>query len=916
MRNEPLVSAIIIFLNGEKFIREAIESVFAQTYDNWELLLVDDGSTDASTHIALRYAEQYPGKVRYLEHEGHKNQGMSATRNLGLHQAKGEYIAFLDHDDVWLPNKLKDQVTILEALPEAGMMYGRTRYWHSWTGRPEDRERDSFTHLGIQPNTLVKPPHLVTLFLRDDRTIVSTCSVLIRREIAERVGGFDETFRDQFEDMVFWTKVYLETPVFVAEGCWDCYRQHPDNSTTNAIRTGHWHPNRPSPSRALFLNRVEQYVLTKGITDTELLEALRIELFPYRHPEERTPSQKYNDVCWAAGPVLLRGEDARPLLRALGNVCNTGLDGHSVAEWIFESVPLSTRRTPSSVWVELWPRLKQRIEEFLVTLEEQAQATGLARQALRVLELMIQNKLWLRVTGGNIANLVLPPNDLDVVRIAIKKAETKTSFDIQLNMPRFKVKANHQYSINFQARADNPRSIALGFAKAHEPWDGLGFYKKIELTSEWCSFHEDFTATSNDENARIHFDVGESSISVDLSSVSLCGLEDGKTIEPDLPAILHDKQEQDKASLEKLPEYGQGEKIGGTGINISGCNILRRTAQLFRRWFERKSLILMYHRVAEVSTDPWSLCVTPQHFAEHLEILKKHFRPIQLQQLIKALLNGKVPRRSVVVTFDDGYADNLLNARPLLEYHNVPATVFLSTGYIGQGREFWWDELDRLLLQPGTLPETLYLCINGSHHQWSLGESAHYGEDAFWRHRYWRAMEDPPGPRHLIYFSLWQLLQPLQESERRKILNELLSWASAKPEGRPAYRILTQQEVVALVRGGLVEVGAHTVTHPALSTLPTALQRDEIQQSKTSLEKILGRPITSFAYPYGDYTAETVPNVREAGFSCACSTLPGVVWQDTERFQLPRVQIEDWDGQEFSRKLSMWFDSKNEDKLS
>src|SRR3990172_9216760 len=343
-------------------------------------------------------------------------------------------------------------------------------------------------------------------------------------------------------------------------------------------------------------------------------------------------------------------------------------------------------------------------------------------------------------------------------------------------------------------------------------------------------------------------------------------------------------------------------------MRTCGFKKLSRTTRLFRHRFERKAIILMYHRVAEVSTDPWSLSVTPQHFAEHMEILKKYFRPIQLQQLIKALRKGKVPRRSVVVTFDDGYADNLHNARPLLERRKVPATVFLSTGYIGQGREFWWDELDRLLLQPGTLPETLHLCINGSAHQWSLGEAAHYDADACWRHSSWRFLEDAPSPRHLIYRSLWQLLQPLPESERRKVLNELLVWASAEPEGRPAYRILTQHEVVALARGGLVEVGAHTVTHPMISTLPTALQRDEIQQSKTSLEKILGRPVISFAYPYGNYSAETVPIVREAGFTCACSTLPGVVGRDNDRFQLPRVQIEDWDGEEFSRKLSLWFD--------
>jgi hypothetical protein len=92
LHSQPLVSAIIIFLNAEKFIREAIESVFAQTYDNWELLLVDDGSTDASTEIAHRYAEQYAGKVRYLEHEDHQNLGMSASRNLGINNAKGKYI--------------------------------------------------------------------------------------------------------------------------------------------------------------------------------------------------------------------------------------------------------------------------------------------------------------------------------------------------------------------------------------------------------------------------------------------------------------------------------------------------------------------------------------------------------------------------------------------------------------------------------------------------------------------------------------------------------------------------------------------------------------------------------------------------------------------------------------------------------
>ena len=128
MKDKPLVSVIMIFLNAEKFIEEAIESVFTQSYDNWELLLVDDGSNDGSSTIARRYSEKYPEKVRYLEHDGHQNRGKSASRNLGINNSRGEYIALLDADDVFLPQKLEQQVEILESLPEAAMLYGRTHH--------------------------------------------------------------------------------------------------------------------------------------------------------------------------------------------------------------------------------------------------------------------------------------------------------------------------------------------------------------------------------------------------------------------------------------------------------------------------------------------------------------------------------------------------------------------------------------------------------------------------------------------------------------------------------------------------------------------------------------------------------------------------------------------------------------------
>lgn len=343
-------------------------------------------------------------------------------------------------------------------------------------------------------------------------------------------------------------------------------------------------------------------------------------------------------------------------------------------------------------------------------------------------------------------------------------------------------------------------------------------------------------------------------------------------------------------------------------MRIRGLARLRRVARRLRNQFAPGGLILLYHRVAEVGSDPWSLCVTPQHFAEHLEVLRKHTRPMRLQQLTQDLQNRKRLHPSVVITFDDGYADNLHNAKPLLERYDIPATVFVTGGYIGQEREFWWDEMDRLLLQPGTLPEALCLSVNGSTYQWELGESAYYSEDAYQRHRCWSALgKDNPSPRHSLYCSLYQLLRPLLADERQKVLDELLVWAGAEPVSRLTHRSLTLAEVSALGQGGLIEVGAHTVTHPFLSALPAASQRDEIQQSKACLEEIVGHPVSSFAYPHGNYTAKTVTFVREAGFTCACSTAADIVWRRTDCFQLPRVVAEDWDGEEFTRQLSRWF---------
>lgn len=276
-----LVSVIIIFLDAERFIQEAIDSVFAQTYEPWELLLVDDGSSDGSTAIARRYAAQYPDRVRYLEHAGHSNQGTSASRNLGSRHSRGKYLAFLDADDVWVPHKLERQVAILEAHPRAAMVYGLDQWWYSWTGKSEDQGRDFAHPLGVPANTLIEPPALILLFfLTQGATIPNPSSILVRREILEQVGGFVEAFRDLYDEQAFYAKVCVKAPVFAANACWARYRQHPGSIVAVARKA-----DREYSTRLAFLRWLAAHLTEQGVGDSEIWKALRGQLKRYRHPK-------------------------------------------------------------------------------------------------------------------------------------------------------------------------------------------------------------------------------------------------------------------------------------------------------------------------------------------------------------------------------------------------------------------------------------------------------------------------------------------------------------------------------------------------------------------------------------------------------------------------------------------------------
>jgi peptidoglycan/xylan/chitin deacetylase (PgdA/CDA1 family) len=300
--------------------------------------------------------------------------------------------------------------------------------------------------------------------------------------------------------------------------------------------------------------------------------------------------------------------------------------------------------------------------------------------------------------------------------------------------------------------------------------------------------------------------------------------------------------------------------------------------------FRSRCLVLLYHRIARVDPDPWSLCVTPEHFADHLDVLRS-FRPVRLDEIGASgwsLGNGGL---SVAITFDDGYADNLREAARLLMLFDTPATFFLATGYMGNTREFWWDELERIV----------FSCQRNRDRdifQFSAGSL--------------NLLCDPDAPVDWTYFDTYEKLQPLDHDMRRRILDRLLEWACLTTQGRESHRSMTAEEIVRLGSLGLFEIGAHTVTHPVLAAQPLDSQYKELGASKTWLEELLEKPVASFSYPYGGsnhYTSRTVRAVADSGFARACSTCSRPVNRTDSLYELPRFTVTDMNGEQFERLL-------------
>lgn len=303
--------------------------------------------------------------------------------------------------------------------------------------------------------------------------------------------------------------------------------------------------------------------------------------------------------------------------------------------------------------------------------------------------------------------------------------------------------------------------------------------------------------------------------------------------------------------------------------------------------FSHGPMILMYHHVGDAAPgDPWRLAVSPRRFREQLSVLRRDRTPMRLSELVRRHAAGQLPRDAVAITFDDGYTSNLQNAKPALEAMGIPATVFVTSGFVDRQDEPWWDQLAALMLGPTTLPEQLNVPVDG--------------RTLVWREQHWS-----PRRRVAVHRDIHRLLVWRREPEQRRVLDLLKSQVGALPNGAAGpCRTMSTHELRELAAGDAIEIGAHTVTHPSLSRLPRAPQHDEIAACKRALEAILDRRVDGFSYPYGDYDAASMQAVSESGYRYACTSTRGFVHPRDNALKLPRLMVEDWGGEEFARRFT------------
>jgi peptidoglycan/xylan/chitin deacetylase (PgdA/CDA1 family) len=316
-------------------------------------------------------------------------------------------------------------------------------------------------------------------------------------------------------------------------------------------------------------------------------------------------------------------------------------------------------------------------------------------------------------------------------------------------------------------------------------------------------------------------------------------------------------------------------------------------------------VVLMYHQILEPEIDPWNLSVNPSNFEKQMHMLKKSGLVVSIEDLTEQVEEKKL-RPSIVLTFDDGYVDNFLAAKPILEKFEVPATFFISSKHIGIKKEFWWDELAGLLLLGRKLPQKISLSVNGHNQPFQLADEEILNASLSRKIKNWNYTQMPSSQRSQVYMEIWKILSPLGYDEQQQAIIQLKEQIGCDSNVRAEYCSMNEDQIVGLANHPLFSIGGHTVSHPSLASVSDELQAQEIGQNKRYLENLTGLTINSFAYPSGQFNDTTIQILKHQGFKVAFTTNHCQIQPCEDPFLLGRFQVDDWTGPEFRKRILNW----------
>ena len=306
--------------------------------------------------------------------------------------------------------------------------------------------------------------------------------------------------------------------------------------------------------------------------------------------------------------------------------------------------------------------------------------------------------------------------------------------------------------------------------------------------------------------------------------------------------------------------------------------------------FDPPAVILIYHRVTDLEFDYNQLAVSPENFNDQISYLTKNYNVVTAEEFYALITSRKkFPKHTALLTFDDGYADNLLEALPILEAYNAQAIFYITTSHLNTDKELWWDELERIFLTDFHLPESIIISDGGNDY----------------------TLKTSTVPQRIKIHNRWHKLFKSNLPDRREyFIENLKAWAELKDSGRSLYRMLTFEELKKLHVSKSAVIGAHTHTHTVMSLLTKEQQLSEMQQSKDILEKLLNTKIEHASYPFGtkkDFNEDSIEVSKQLNFKMTCANYHFQVHRWSNIHALPRILVRDWNLQEFKKQVARFY---------